>query len=93
MGHFHHRCAYGARPSLSLDMYLIEIQQFVHLHLNCFMPYLCSYAPSNIHVLNKTCVCETQMPPAALKSKYGKNLKVLHFDLAPPTGALDVSQV
>ena len=23
---------------------------------------------------NKTCVCETQMPPAATKSKYDKNL-------------------
>ena len=34
--------------------------------------------------MNKTCVCETQMPPVATKSKYDK--KVLHFDLAPPQG-------
>ena len=26
------------------------------------------------------------MPPAATKSKYGKNLQVLHFDPAPPQG-------
>ena len=26
------------------------------------------------HKVNKTCVCETGMPPAATKSKYGKNL-------------------
>ena len=26
------------------------------------------------------------MPPAATKSKYSKNLKVLHFDPAPPQG-------
>ena len=35
---------------------------------------------------NKTCVCETRMPPAATKSKYGKNLQVLHFDPIPSQG-------
>ena len=33
------------------------------------------------------------MPPAATKSNYGKNLKVLHFDPTPPLGACDVSEV
>ena len=33
------------------------------------------------------------MPPAATKSKYGKNLQVLHFDPAPPPGACVVSEV
>ena len=37
-------------------MYLIEMQQFLHLHLNCFMHYLCSYAPSNIYVLKSDVV-------------------------------------
>ena len=40
-----------------------------------------------------TGVCETRMPPAATKSKYGKNLYVQHFDLTPPQGACDVSEV
>ena len=31
--------------------------------------------------------------PAATKSKYGKNLQVLHFDPAPPPGVCDVSEV
>ena len=43
--------------------------------------------------LNRICVCETRMPPAATKLKYGKNLQVLHFDPAPPPGACDVSEV
>ena len=43
--------------------------------------------------MNKICVCETRMPPAPSKSKYGKNLYVLHFDPAPPPGACDVMSV
>ena len=35
---------------------------------------------------NKTCVCETRMPPAFTKSNYGKNLQVPHFEPAPPQG-------
>ena len=46
-----------------------------------------------IYIGNKTCVCETRMPPVATKLKYGKNLYVLHFDPAPPPGACDVSEV
>ena len=51
--------------------------------------------PQNISALkqNWTCVFETRMPPAATKSKYGKNLEVLHFNPAPPPGACDVSEV
>ena len=33
------------------------------------------------------------MPPAATKSKYCKNLEVLHFNPAPPQGPCDVSEV
>ena len=32
------------------------------------------------------------MPPMATKSKYGKNLYVLHFDSFPPPGEEDVVQ-
>ena len=41
------------------------------------------------------CVYETRMPPAATKSKYGKNLSVLHFDPAQPQVhvACDVNEV
>ena len=38
------------------------------------------------------CVCETQMPPAAIKSKYGE-ISVLHFDPAAPSGTCDVNEV
>ena len=34
-----------------------------------------------------------RMPLAATKSKYGKNLQVLHFDPDLPLGAGDVSEV
>ena len=44
-------------------------------------------------IMTLICVYETRMPPAATKSKYGKNLYVLHFDPAPPPGACDVSEV
>ena len=36
-------------------------------------------------VENKTCVCETQMPPAATKLKSGK-ISVPHFDPIPSQG-------
>ena len=42
---------------------------------------------------NKTCVCKTQMRPAATKLKYGKYLLVLYFDPAPHPGACHVSEV
>ena len=44
--------------------------------------------PQNISALkqNWTCVFETRMPPAATKSKYGKNLEVLHFNQPRPQG-------
>ena len=32
------------------------------------------------------CVCETQMPLLETKCNIDKNLKVLHFDLAPLQG-------
>ena len=38
--------------------------------------------------------CETRMPPAATKSKYGITLEILHFDHAPPPpGTYDVNEV
>ena len=43
--------------------------------------------------MNKTCVCDTRMPPASTRSKFGKNLNVLHFDPAPTPGAGDFSEV
>ena len=39
------------------------------------------------------CLLNMDAPPAATKSKYGKNLEVLYFDTTQPPGASDVSEV
>ena len=55
------------------------------MHIYKFIYQLLSKVIMNKET-KKTCVCETRMPPAAAKLKYGRNLKVLNFDPAPPQG-------
>ena len=38
-------------------------------------------------------ICETEMPQVATTSNEDQNLKVLHFDLAPPAVAYYVIEV
>ena len=41
----------------------------------------CIIITSTEQLDKKSCVCETQMPPAATKSNFSKNLFVLYFGL------------